>query len=296
LEPKFTIPFAADYVLLNESREWINQIKITKHEIESYYTDVYKGGGTQFLVMHSGDAIENQEHVTTSPYHAAEREHRLDHLIREQLSEARERVNTIEPINEEDVERLIFRMTENIKTRMALFSAEVLERIQYTIIVRDVVDNGHFFIDCSGSEVHISRGNSVNPKSILTIETTSKILNYSFDSEWGGDAIVIGYGAEIHILDKSIIGKNLDIICVRLLTRQPVASKQMKQSPFRALKYLSTNPVTTSWAVKQLVKSRKSVNKNPVNERSLWLNKSKCEICQVCDVPYLTEAFSESLK
>lgn len=164
------------------------------------------------------------------------------------------------------------------------------------MIVSDVPGANHFFIDCSGAEPQISRESEINSKSILTIETTSKILQYSFYSEWGGDAIVIGYGAEIHILDKSIIQNNLDIVCVRLLTRQPVASHQMKQSPMRAIKYLSTNPVTTTWAVKQLIKSRKNINKNPVNERDLWLNKSKCEICQVCDVPYLTHEFSEALK
>ena len=127
---------------------------------------------------------------------------------------------------------------------------------------------------------------------MLTIQTWSNILKYSFASEWGGDAIIIGYGVDIHILDKSIIAKNLDILCVRLLTRQPVASKQMKKAPLRAAKYLLTNPLTTKWAIQTALTTRGKINKNPLNERETWLTKTKCEVCQVCDIPYLSSDFT----
>jgi hypothetical protein len=204
-------------------------------------------------------------------------------------------VNQLEPFNEEEVKKLEGRIQENVNNRIGLFRKDQLEKIKYTIVVSDISEGNKFRVDCSVYPPEVLRSNEVSEDSILTLTTTSKILNYSFDSVWGGDAIIIGYGAELEILNLDIVKESLDIICVRLLTRQPVASKQMKEDPLRAVKYLATNPLTTSWAIKQLIKSKGDVNKNPVNDRELWLNKSKCEICQICDVPYLTKDFSETI-
>ncbi|PBQ33034.1 hypothetical protein CNR22_15030 [Sphingobacteriaceae bacterium] len=296
LAPLNTIPFAADYVLLNEGKRWINRVKLSKTQIKNYYHDIYKGRSTNFIIAYPGDRIEKNHFTKRSLFHAREKLFSLDELIDMDLSEEIKSVNTTVFIGENEITQLEKALTENIIQRSSLFSTEQRSKIIYTVIVTDIVEKNYFNIDCSGTTVQVTRENTFHPKSILILETSSKILNYSFASEWGGDAIIIGYGAEITILDKRSLEKNLDVICVRLLTRQPVASKQMKASPFRALKFLLVNPLTSSWFLKQVLKGRNNVNKNPVNERNLWLTKSKCEICQVCNIPLLSNDFAQSLK
>jgi hypothetical protein len=295
LAPKNTIPFAADYVLLNHEKRWINRVKFTKGQIRDYYFNVYKGRDTNFICAHPGDIIERDGFLKRSEYHGLENKYSLDHLINAALEAEIRSVNEIGCLGEEHSLTLERQLYGNVKKRSALFSPDILSGIKYTVEVSDIQDKRFFFIDCSGSEIKVIRTHQVDPASILVLRTTSRILNYSFASDWGGDAIVIGYGAEINILDKACLDKSLDIVCVRLLTNQPVASRQMKASPVRALKYLFTNPLTTSWAVKQMIRGRNRVNKNPVNERSIWLAKSKCEICQVCDIPFLSDDFAEQL-
>lgn len=295
LKPVNTIPFAADYVLLNDEKRWINRIKYSKENIKDYYYTTYKGYPTNFITAHSGDVIEKHSSKASSIYHALDMENSLDHIIDSMLADEIKQVNELIPIDVQAVATLQEAIYKNIKKRSSLFSREKLNKIKYTIIVEDITTNNCFHVDCSHADVRITRGDRVQMDSILTLTTDSKILNYCFASEWGGDAIIIGYGAEIAILDTRIIEESLDIICVRLLTNQPVASQQMKAAPLRALKYLISNPITTSWAIKQAVKSKNQVNKNPVNERSVWLRKSKCEICQVCNIPMLSDTFGESL-
>lgn len=296
LKPLNTIPFAADYVLVNDEKRWINRVKYSKEKIKQYYFTVYKGHPTNFITAYSGDIIQQNGFTQNSRYHTLDMDRMLDPLIDEQLAEEIKSVNRIEYIDDARIHKLQAAIHKNITHRSKLFSAAQLTNIKYTIIIEDILKDACFNIDCSNGQVRVTRGNTPQHDAILTLTTDSTILNYCFASEWGGDAIIIGYGAEITILDKQIIEQNLDIICVRLLTNQPVASKQMKSSPFRAIKYLANNPLTTSWAIKQAVNGKNKVNKNPVNERSLWLRKTKCEICQVCNIPMLSDEFGESLK
>lgn len=296
LKPVNTIPFAADYVLLNDQKRWINNVKYSKKKIQKYYEEVYKGAPTHFINAHSGDIIERNRFTQVSAYHELEAVYSLDQLIERDLQDEIKSVNDIGVISETEAQALMEGIRKNVSNRSGLFSENTLSRVHYTIRVTDIEKDNCFSISFNGNDCQLTRTNAVAPGSILVLETTSKILNYSFGSEWGGDAIVIGYGAEITILDKSILKENLDIVCVRLLTNQPVASKQMKASPGRAIKFLATNPLTTKWAIQQVIKGRKNVNKNPVNERDLWLAKSKCEICQVCNIPMLSNDFAETIK
>lgn len=296
LKPQMVIPFAADYVLLNNSRKWINEVKLSKQAIAKYYHQQFNRVPVRFLEMHSGDIIADNVFQALSPYHARLQHGRLEHLIEEQLAESEQRVNAVTWCTREEEDVLLGEMKANIQKRMSLFSPDVLSKIRYSVRISDIRNRPFFFVDCSdGKEARITRHEEAPAGSILTLETPARILRYCFASEWGGDAIIIGYGAEIYIHDKEIIHQNLDIVCVRLLTRQPVASKQMKRHPVRAFTYLATNPLTTGWAVRQLITGRNNVNKNPVNERDIWLSKSKCEICQVCNIPYLSSDFAETV-
>lgn len=90
--------------------------------------------------------------------------------------------------------------------------------------------------------------------------------------------------------------KNLDIVCVRLISRFPSAMKDIIKQPYRAMKYYFTQPLLASLAIKQKLKLRQVVNKYPYNERDHWITYTKCELCRVCNMPLLSYEFGQSLE
>ena len=117
------------------------------------------------------------------------------------------------------------------------------------------------------------------------INTTGEKLIYALKKEWGGDIITIGYGLTVDIYDQLTLEKNLDIVCVRLITRYPIARKDLRKYPIRALKYYTSNPRLTSLWLKQKIHLKSYVNKYPYNERDHWLTYNKCDLCAVCKMP-----------
>ena len=83
--------------------------------------------------------------------------------------------------------------------------------------------------------------------------------------------------------------------CVRLLTRYPIGSETMKREPLRAAKYLFNNPVLAKISLQQRLFAPKILNKIGYNERSRWINKTKCEVCRICDIPLLSHELGEQL-
>lgn len=119
----------------------------------------------------------------------------------------------------------------------------------------------------------------------LQINTTGEKLIYALKKIWGGDIITIGYGLTVDISDQLTLEKNLDIVCVRLITRYPIARKDLVKFPLRALKYYTHNPKLTSIWLKQKMQLKPYVNKYPYNERDHWMTYNKCDLCAVCKMP-----------
>jgi hypothetical protein len=129
----------------------------------------------------------------------------------------------------------------------------------------------------------------------LVITTTSDLLLHAIQEEWGGDVLTIGYGLDVDILKEDALEKNLDIVCVRLLTKYPMASKSLKRNPLRAAQYFIRHPMMSKLLIKQKLLLRNTVNKFPYNERDHWINFTKCELCMVCNMPLLSHNFGELL-
>lgn len=292
LAPKNTIPFAADYVLLNEEKRWINRVKFTKGQVRDYYFNVYKGRDTNFIGAHPGDRLQRSRFLKMSGYHALENRYSLDQLIDAAMQEEIVAVNEIASLDEEQVDILERKLYAHVKSRSALFSPAILSVIKYTVEVKDIAEKRFFFINCSAGEVRVTRTHEVNTRSILKLQTTSRILDYSLAGDRGGEAIVIGSGAEITILDKTCLDKNLDLVCISLLTGQLNSARQMRALALQALKSFVFNPAAAVRTIMNMIGAGKPVNKNLAKERNLWLCKSKREICRACHIPFLSDEFA----
>ena len=107
---------------------------------------------------------------------------------------------------------------------------------------------------------------------------------------------MIGYAADIFVLDEIALNNNLDIVSLRLLCRFPYASRELIKNPMRGLRFIASNPSLSALLIKNKIKTNGDPNKIPHNERSHWINRSKCEVCMACDLPLLSYSLGETLE
>jgi hypothetical protein len=199
-------------------------------------------------------------------------------------------------LSDSDAESLRNKMLVNVKSRCHLFDSRMLEQARFAVKVLDIPQNNIFNVNCAGPVPTIKRAATPADDAILLIETSSRILLHSFGSEWGGDAITIGYGCEIHVFDQRTVKAGVDITCVRLLTRQPQASRHWKVEPVRLARYFLSSQTTRSWALRSALNRSSEYSETRNNDvMREWLFRSKCEVCRACDLPLLDEAFAANL-
>jgi len=90
------------------------------------------------------------------------------------------------------------------------------------------------------------RRSCISPGSCLVIETFSRFC-VARSTVIGCDAITIGYGCEIHAFDEETIKSSRDVVCVRLLTRHPAASRHFRREPLRMARHLLVSPTARAW-------------------------------------------------
>lgn len=294
LKPRVAVPFAADFALLEPNNEWMNRIRFPREHIADYFQEHFgsESPDTAVHAMYPGDMLDNETLRPDSPYRAELADGDLHHLIARQYAEEIEALRHPPMITEESADQLADEIRENVSLRAKLFSPELLATLRFCVRATDVVENACYHIRFVDGSPCVERSGEPLADESLLIAISSRILRYSFGSTWGGDAITIGYAADIQILDKRVLLKKLDTVCVRLLTRHPAASRHMLKQPFRAARYLLGNPLTRKWAMRRLMHRD---NLDATYDAGLWLARTKCEVCQVCDMPLLDSKFSETL-
>jgi hypothetical protein len=81
------------------------------------------------------------------------------------------------------------------------------------------------------------------------------VLEASIGSDWGGDALTIGYACDITILDSRTPGKIL--LCVSLLTRYPRPKSYALTHPARTVDYLCQSAPMILARVSSKIRSRR---------------------------------------
>lgn len=291
LRPRVAVPFAADFALLAPSQRWINEIRFPRSRMKSYYRNHFGGDGDDshqpvIYDMYSGDLLIDDRLEAQSPYRKLLRNGDLTHLIDEQYADEIARRERFEFIDEPEADALGAEIRENVAARAYLFDAATLDGLKFSVRVADVAGDNCYDIGFVGGQPDVRRAASPSPESMLVLDTSSRILRYCFGSEWGGDALTIGYGCEVEVFDRRTVECKLDTICVRLLTRHPTAKGQLKKEPLRGARHLVKNPLLRTWALNRLKPKREA---NLVYDQNVWLLRSKCDVCQICDLPLLTE-------
>jgi len=296
LQPKAVAPFAPGFVLLRDDKRWINDVKFPRGILEEYYRKYYDAGtAIQFHLLYPGDYFIGLNFHAVSPYYAQLRDGSLHHTIEKVYANEIVEARKINFASNDSIDLLVENIKYYLRKNSSIYPGIVLEEVKFSIHLRDAEENRFINVLFTGNAFHVERTDAPAKSAILIVRTSSELLHYSLDHEWGGDALTIGYGIDVDVFSESALEKNLDIVCVRLLTRYPRASKQLMKRPLRALKYYFTNPLLGTLALKQKLKLKSQVNKFPYNERDHWITYTKCELCQVCNMPLLSWELGESL-
>jgi L-ascorbate metabolism protein UlaG (beta-lactamase superfamily) len=300
LNPKVAVPFAADFALLRENQQWINQRRFPRSRIPDYYRECFGSSpdGPFIQIMYPGDILLDNELMPRSPYRSQLCAGGVQPLIDEQYEQEMSLLKDEKWITEGEVQAIERDLWQNLKLRMSLFGPETLNQIEFSLKISDIRENPYFIVKMKSSEPSVERSATRSPDSILEIEMSSDILRYSFASEWGGDAVTIGYGCEIQILRKEIIESNLDVACVQLLTRIPSASRHWHNEPLRMARYVLSSPISRGWAAQAAWNRLRGMpaSTNDHNDKMrAWLFRTKCEVCRACDLPMLDERFAQTL-
>jgi hypothetical protein len=273
LNPKVAVPFAADFALLGPKQRWINNVRFSRLELPAYFKKLYPHSPDrpQIKPMFPGDVLNGAELVRKSPYRSQIQEGNSTALLEEQYRAEILETAKSAAISESEAEILQRALLENLKLRARLFELPILDKVSFTVKVSDIAERPYFNISLPQGQPVVERSSARSASSILELESNTRTLRYSFASEWGGDALTIGYGCEIQVFNQETITSNLDTICVRLLTRHP--SSLEKLEPVRWMRHLLDGPAPA-----------REYRENALNEITReTLFRPKCEACRACN-------------
>jgi hypothetical protein len=286
LQPEIAIAFAPGFVLLSDENRWINEIKFPREILPGYYSEHFeKDSPIQFPLAYPGDYFIDKEFHKTSSYHnfSSEKEiySNLDSLFKDEIAQA----NKIEYVSNEEVNVLEHTLTYWLNRNKSLYHADVIHDAVFSIMLKDVQELNYFNICFKDDEAIVCRRDKPAHNDKLIIETKAALLALNLSKEWGGDLLSIGYGINVEVFDELSLEKNLDLVCVRLISRFPNFKDDFLSHSPRALKYYFSNPGLTNLWLTQKLKLKPYVNKYPFNERDHWITYNKCDLCKVCNMP-----------
>ncbi len=276
LQPKIAVPFAADFVLLDDDQRWINDLRFPHSKVAEYYQKYFAESDNepQIIPMYSGDRLENLELKRLSPYRYVMQGNDLNHLINQQYAEEISLKRQREFLTESEAKNLIDEIRHNVEKRMTLYNFNELKDLKFCLKIADIAENNFFHIAFANKKTIVWRTDSVEDDCLLMMKLTSEVLRYSIGSDWGADAISVGYGAEIHISDQKIAEVELERICMNLLACYPTVS-DLTKTPFRTLQFLLLSPPRFTTSIRKL----KKFNHESENyDRKTWLLNTATEI------------------
>ena len=289
LRPKAAVPFAVDFVLLDEKHDWINKVRFRRSKISEYYDRYFAGSGyrPQILPMYSGDRMEDGEIVKLSPYHEQMIDGELGHLVEKQYSDEIKSRRRKKFITDAEADILISEVKANVERRMTLYKPWEIDGVNFCLQITDLERNNYFHVALNDEKAKVWRADAPATECLLMMSLTSKVLSYSIGSDWGADVISVGYGAEIFISDNKAAEVDMERVCMNLLACYPTVS-DLKKSPIRTLQFLLLNPPKFTTSIRKL----KKFNLESENyDRKTWLLKNSNEIRQIYDLPELDPQF-----
>lgn len=289
LQPKWAVPFATDFVLLDPEQRWINELKLPRNQLASFF-NTFSGGRSPSMVLEAypNDVISEGKFISRSPYHEKVKKTPLLQTIDEDYREEIEAKKNEVMLSAEKLKETFEKAKQHILGKQYIIPEETRKTILFGIRISNTREEKNILlVDFRQGNTQFKTVSELPKDADLLISLRSKTLNYAIGSEWGGDAIIIGYGAEVFIYNEDCILHEYENYCVRLLSRYPNTREYLKKTPLRAIKYLLSDEIKRKNLIRKITGKNNEVleyTDTRLSDRDLWLNKSKCDVCKACNI------------
>lgn len=288
LAPTYAIPFATDFILLDDDQRWINGVKFPRGDLKPFFDKYTKGASqVQIIEAYPDDYFLNGTFYKVSPYHQKKLTKSLLDTIDEDYKVEIEAKRNLKKIGQPELTALLDKTKAHILHKQYIIPDNTRNKIHFAIKITDAQLPTFLNVNFRNHETEFSISESPNESLDLLIALKSKTLEYAINNEWGGDAIIIGYGAEVYIYNEDSVNYEYENYCVRLLSRYPNTKEYLKKTPFRALKYLMADTTKRKNLINRLFGNNEKIMEytDPkLSKRDLWLNKGKCDVCKACNI------------
>jgi hypothetical protein len=287
LAPRVAVPFAADFVLLAPHQRWINSVRFSREDIPAYYAKHFGTNGiTTVYAMYPGDKLVSGKLQAISPYRAELQDGRLDHLIAQQYPTE---VSAFSTTNASDsgeaaARQWAVRLAAHVNSQVKFHPRRSINGLSFGLRLRDLDGPNWFNLRWDGWQFDVVNGSEPSPASMANIETTTAVLETSIETDWGGDALTIGYACDVTVLDSRAPGKVR--LCISLLTRYPRPKSYALTHPARTVDYLYQSAPMVLARVKSKVLSRIArMAEDDIVTSPEWLTGNIAAIRKACHLP-----------
>jgi hypothetical protein len=293
-KPEKAIPFLPGFVLLEPDKRWINMIRQPRHLIKSYYAELGLSHPVIFWNFYPNDFLLNDQWHQVSPYYNDVKDDDWGAFASLQYATEIMDYTPVKAV-EQDIDSICIALNNLFVTSTIGLHQSMLRKLDFIIQLSDIENGRNIHCYYSGKKLIATPSSQLASTANLMIRTNSTNLLHSINELWGGDVFFIGYGADIDILNPTCLKDNLDILSLRVLSVFPTAKQHIRKQPYRAFRYFWHNRAYALLAIKQKIQFRKNNNKLPFNERSRWIQLSKCETCRACDLPLLDDTLAGTI-
>jgi hypothetical protein len=253
LEPAVAVPFAADFVLLDERQQWINACRFPRENIAQLFDAHYRPPGctTRIAPMYSGDILENGVVKPTSPYRPRLLQGEMDQLIHEQYPHPTSAFQVDQRLSEEDADEIATTLQAHIDSQIGFFPERMTDGLIFSVQLLDVEGANFYVISHQQGRTRIERRPAPHPEGVAQITTSSAPLIHSLTEDWGGDDLLIGYGCHVEATSQENLPRAR--ICTELLLKLPRPGAYLRRRPLRASRYVWENRAVTVDKIKRRV-------------------------------------------
>ena len=289
LAPTIAVPFASDFALLDDRQRWINDIKFPRHKISDYFIEQTENNKVTVAEAYAGDLFELGKQHKASPYHSVFAKQSIKARIEEDYAIEIEAKRNPVALDTDTYSALKQKLRKHIERKKGLIPQVIRNKIKFALKLTDSPVQNWIVVDFRQGKLGFETSDAMPTDVDLHIELKSATLQYTLEQEWGGDAIVIGYGAEIHVYHEDAVRLEMENYCIRLLSRYPNMKEYLPKAPLRGVRYLLSDSIKRTNLLRQITgksESRLEYSDQKLGDRPLWLSKGKCEVCKACNIAF----------
>lgn len=283
LDPRVAVPFAADFALLAPEQRWINEVRFGRELLPRYFAD--QGGRAEIVIMHSEDRLANGRLEKLSPNHERTRDaRRTAEFLHETYPEPISALLPGRSVPGGEVDAVAAALEANVAEQSQFYDPDRVRDLRFSVKLRDATESPYLDVEVRPGGASVQRASHPAPAGIAVVDTTHEVLAHCLASDWGGDAMIIGYACDVQVRDAKELASGRGKLVVELCVRHPRPRVHMKENPLRVARFLAETPFALEGRLKEKARSALGRSRKVVDGPH-WLRGSASEIRRVCGLP-----------